>query len=225
MIPFSRSEVYQACLLAEKAYSAPTFKTGNAQGIIVEFGEYLWIILAGTNDFKDVLEDLDCAPINHSFLGGISKGFGEYADASLAVVEPLIEGTKKRLVLVGHSLGGPDAQFLLAIFAQTGYLVEGCITFNSPRGWISGVHFESLGLQSLNIIHGTDVISKLPSWGTRPGQDVFLSSTGKELPTQAMARFWPPWQPIIDWWRDHEETGRQGTITAVKAWAYTARTM
>lgn len=106
---------------------------GNAQGIAVWDDDDCVIAAAGTNDISDALDDIWAWPSEFQGVGRTHGGMEAYARRfSCALLNSTVPYDKRRVVLTGHSLGGPAAA-LSPMVCEFGSPMT--VLFGAPRFW------------------------------------------------------------------------------------------
>lgn len=120
----------------QKAYLSPTESYKNEQWFIEEVDGTIYIAVAGSNDLRDWIQNFTAWKpwIYQKRIGGTpykgTAGYVEAADNLFKIFKYVKKG--KKIVLSGHSKGGPVAAFLALRLMEIGFDVE-LRTFAAPR--------------------------------------------------------------------------------------------
>lgn len=125
---------------------------------ILENIDFILVIFRGTDDLRDVLNDITFIPIN-TIVGKVHKGFH---DAFLLIYHQLsqkLAHTNKRLFLTGHSLGGALATICAAYFRNKNPLL---ITFGSPKVGTRKFWQYVKNINHIRWVNTYDIVCKIP---------------------------------------------------------------
>ena len=182
------------CQLANSVYDNPNVQCGIASALVTELDGIQVFAFAGSKDTEDFLFDAYAIPASMDGLGHVHKGF---RDEYFMLREKLLELAQDSLlpkIMIGHSLGGPQAQFCAWDFGRIMKVLPP-VTFGCPKGFTDEA-LVNYTVGSKNYIHGQDIVPDLPGYFHRPGTDIFLDETGKLLPSRE------PCESLLDEIRD-----------------------
>jgi hypothetical protein len=140
-----------------------------------------WVMLRGTANLPDVIEDLEFAGGDEHELGiQVHAGFNESLQECLPWVIPRLDPDRPVLV-TGHSLGGAVAELLIAILDHRGFKDVSGVTFGQPKLTDArGVqHLAHLNL--LRVVHENDPVPMLPPVFVELGEIGIYHHSGSEL--------------------------------------------
>ena len=122
--------------LALLAYDNPTHEVGNAAMHMCVEDMHTVISIAGTNDGKDVRQDLRMIPWRPDLLDGrwVHLGFWQYFMLLWPEMRAEILVNHLPVRFIGHSLGGTAAYYGAALVTLKQYArVDNVTTFGTPR--------------------------------------------------------------------------------------------
>ena len=91
------------------------------------------VVLAGTQTWEDVVDDVSVAGATWSGGGVVHGGFARRTHALLPEVAPCARRHASSLVLAGHSVGGACAVLMACHLARQGVRVRAVYTFGTPK--------------------------------------------------------------------------------------------
>lgn len=149
----------------------------NAQVLLHEDGEVLWVVARGTDEFPDVKDDT-CGQREYPQGFCVHKGFYAYAKKCWLAIQglPVFQNAvsrNRRIILTGHSLGGAAALLMPLIepkMINRTARIQHIITFGSPRPFNGGtnpLNHPYYG-KILRIIRQADIVPDTPLWGSLP---------------------------------------------------------
>lgn len=134
-------------------------------------GDELVVVMPGTNpaDPLDWLRDFSAAPVWIEGVGPVHGGFGTAGEALFKAVSPKLDEDSLRplVTIVGHSLGGAEAQMLGALVAarRPGRNFR-VVTFGAPRVGFLNPWFSRLllrGTETVEYARAGDIVPDVPS--------------------------------------------------------------
>lgn len=140
-----------------------------------------WVILRGTANLPDVIEDLEFAGEDeHELAIQVHAGFNESLQECLPwVIERL---DRERPVLVtGHSLGGAVAELMMATLEHRGFKDVAGITFGQPKLTDARGAGHLSRLKLLRVVHEGDPVPMLPPVFLEVGELGIYHHSGPEL--------------------------------------------
>lgn len=136
--------------------------------VIVYSKAYIFISFKGTSNFNEVISDIDFVQIDDSYNipGKMHRGFhnlilkNNVIESIEETLKSIITNKSVPIIITGHSLGAALATIFYAYLSNKKDTdnVE-LITFGSPR---VGDSVFSKQLVSTRLVHGNDIITKLP---------------------------------------------------------------
>lgn len=152
------------CESAALSYIDPNFFSSNACARILVRNGVTQIAVAGSNDCKDWIEDLDAILVERQGRGRIFKGFAEMADQSKMAFLQRIMSYPGPYEFVGHSAGCVLALQWAAWLAELGREVKEVQLFASPTvgdsGWVE--YYQKFNIPTLRIAMLHDPVPSLP---------------------------------------------------------------
>jgi len=176
-------------------------ESGNAKGFVTKHNNWVDVVVAGTNDFRDAFRDAQIHMIYHPIFGLVHAGINsEYESLKPMILDKIKHGD--RVLFHGHSLGGGIVvQGAADVSLIKGVHTLSCITFGQP------MIFGSDRFKGLNLLRIRNPKDRVPQQPTRwaryvykratgisvapymhVGDECWLTPDGKEEPT------WWPWQ-------------------------------
>jgi triacylglycerol lipase len=144
----------------------------NAEGIIAYHEGRMFITWRGTNDFKDMLDNINIGivpfVVENTFCGKVHKGFFSYYQDIKADIDEYInkylEDKPIEIVFSGHSLGASICYAALEFSMKNPNVNCKCITFGSPKlGDLDFVQsFDKYVKKSYRFVIQSDIVPKLP---------------------------------------------------------------
>lgn len=132
------TDINGACLSYKSYYEAGFFDAQkNIDQVEVYFKFYpdqTAIVFPGSRTETDWIRDaVSFEQIQHSFMGPLPFGFAIGEQDTYAVVRPMIP--RNPVIIIGHSLGGPRADYLAANLINGGWGAQDIdiLTFESPN--------------------------------------------------------------------------------------------
>lgn len=154
----------------EYADRSDHFKKGNITGYVIKDYGTVYIFIAGTDEFKDVITDIRLAPSRFNGESKRIKVHVGFEDAYRSIESILMDHCKNEdtVIIAGHSMGGAIATLAAYKLARTVSNVT-CVTFGSPRvgNRAFAKNFNLIVPNSYRLVHGNDAITKWPkllSW-------------------------------------------------------------
>lgn len=125
------------------------------------------VCFRGTDSLKDILINLKCFPhpfyVNDEYCGIVHRGYWEYYNSLREdVMNEIRYAGVKKVVFVGHSLGGCVMLMALECALQERQLSTECYTFGSPG--VGDMYFEHKLVRHtrvLNVKYDDDLITKI----------------------------------------------------------------
>jgi hypothetical protein len=140
-----------------------------------------WVILRGTANLPDVIEDLEFLGENEHELGiQVHTGFHKALRECLPwVIQRLDRG--RPVLVTGHSLGGAVAELLIATLEKRGFKDISGITFGQPK--VTDAHGirHLANLDLLRVVHEEDPVPMLPPVFLELGEAGIYHHSGPEL--------------------------------------------
>ena len=151
--------------LCAEAYTAQLdFSAGGiAQGIIRDTEDGRCVAFQGTQDFDQMLTDIDVGTIHIPGMGDVHRGFLMAARSVSIRVGVALEG--KPAIITGHSLGGALAIVLAALRCLGGHPPKAVMTFGAPRvsiGQTMAALFAKWSVPIMMYRHGADPVPEVP---------------------------------------------------------------
>ena len=151
-----------AASLASLAYGMPNLRNQEAAGIIRVNNGIQDIGVAGTENFRDFLDDFDVDIVHRGYGGWVFKGIADYSDLLIAALLPVL---KKDLpiALRGHSLGGASVVDIAMHLHSLGYQVIDVHTFAAPPAGMESLAkaFAASGIPCTAYEHVRDLIPRI----------------------------------------------------------------
>ncbi len=178
------------------AYAEPTHRIGNVAFRVTTTPCGLLVAFAGTDDWKDLLDDLKAFMARTASLGWIHAGFASEWDAAKPILLRILAANRLPVRFTGHSLGAAHALIASAWFKQSGFEVLDCYTFGCPRvgGGIWADIYRQLGVPTYRVVNGRDGITMVPigeNW-RHVGAAVYLDAGALIVPTRSSGLSWNP---------------------------------
>ena len=156
------SVALDAASLASLAYGMPNLRNQEAAGIIRVNNGIQDVGVAGTENFRDFLDDFDVDIVHRDYGGWVFKGGADYSDLLLKVLIPVL---KKDLPvrLSGHSLGGQSVVDIALHLHSLGYQVIDVHTFAAPPAGMESLAkaFAASGIPCTAYEHVRDLIPRI----------------------------------------------------------------
>lgn len=143
-------------------FQVETIRYDNAIAKCFQNDRFIIICFAGTNDFEDLLSDIDFIEIPFMGINGVHKGFHREFKKLKPHVDRVIGCTTKQIILTGHSLGASIAYLTACDWCSK---VTCLVVFGMPKTATPAFVFNA-AIKSLVIIrwvNGLDKISSFPS--------------------------------------------------------------
>ncbi len=140
-----------------------------------------WVILRGTANLPDVIEDLEFVGHNEHELGiRVHSGFDKSLQECLPWVMQRLDPSRPVWV-TGHSLGGAVAELLMATLEHRGFNDVSGVTFGQPK-LTDALGVERLAhLNLLRVVHESDPVPMLPPVFLEVGEIGIYHHSGPEL--------------------------------------------
>ncbi|MCX6877338.1 MAG: lipase family protein [Verrucomicrobia bacterium] len=152
-------------------------------------GTAQWVILRGTANMQNVLDDLEFVGCDEHELGiNVHAGF----DASLQECLPWILqhlDQSRPIWVTGHSLGGAVAALLVATLDHRGFKDVFGITFGQPKFTDADGAAKLAHLKILRIVHDEDPIPLLPPVSLEGESLALYHHCGPEVVVKASGQF------------------------------------
>ena len=149
----------------KRAPRSQHFKQGHINGYVLKAHGAVYIFIAGTDDFKDIVTDIRLAPSRFNGESSKIKVHVGFEDAYRSIEPILMEACKNEsnVIIAGHSMGGAIATLASYKLARIVQDVT-CVTFGSPRVGNRAFtkNFNSLITNSYRIVNGNDAVTKWP---------------------------------------------------------------
>ncbi len=140
-----------------------------------------WVILRGTANFPNVIEDLEFNGEDEHELGiPVHAGFDRSLQECLPWVIPRLEPDRPVWV-TGHSLGGAVAELLMATLEHRGFKDISGITFGQPNVTDARGVERLAHLNLLRVVHEDDMVPMLPPVFVSVGEIAVYHHSGPEL--------------------------------------------
>lgn len=171
--PLSLANIRACATACAAAYAFPTFTDGESQEsvCIQAVDDILVIAYPGTEDFRDVLRDIEVDRIAANILANpcsVHRGFDASFNATLSqVVAMATEHRDKKIFVTGHSKGAAVAKRCALALIQRNIPVFSVITFGEPRGGdarYAEIYHSALGERTLRITNAADLVPWMPAW-------------------------------------------------------------
>ena len=144
-------------------------------------GEGQWVILRGTANFPDVIEDLDFVGESEHELGiHVHTGFDKSLQECLPWLVPRLDRSRPVWV-TGHSLGGAVAELLMATLELRGFKDVSGVTFGQPKLTDARGVERLAHLNLLRVVHHRDPVPMLPPVFVEVGHLGIYHHSGPEL--------------------------------------------
>lgn len=168
------------------------------QGYCCWNDELFVVVYCGTNDRKDWFStNFDTDPIGMPWGGNGGEGFYRYMNSLYPTFKNafLENGKDKKLVVIGHSLGGIAAvMFAGKLFTETEKMPHNVITFGQPPGMYedSARYLDKImGKYIFRFVFSNDMVPRLPKLVySHLGNKIPISSYGKFFKNRPVRRFW-----------------------------------
>lgn len=191
--PLILMEALQCIHLLEASYEKPL-----RPDILVR-DSTLFITIKGTDNFEDVLTDLNihlCTFEGQKYHA--HRGFVEDYELAKAKVLDAVHAASTRVVVTGHSLGGAVAT-LLAVSIREAFptLPLSVYTFGSPKVCCKALakHHNRIVSESFRFVNDRDLVPRVPAWGfTHVAGRIHLLDSGHR---PSVARRW--WSRLMEW--------------------------
>jgi len=146
-----------------KKMEVKRYKNKNDELVIYKNKEYIIFVFAPTNDFKDILDDLNASKFIDFYM--THKGFQRSANRFNEIIKTEMIYNKKVLV-IGKSKGGAIATLIAKFIALKLKKESSCIVFGSPKA--GGINFANFIRNTEFINHAevyfkSDIVTKLPT--------------------------------------------------------------
>ena len=140
-----------------------------------------WVILRGTANLPDVIEDLEFVGDTEHELGiHVHSGFDKSLQECLPWLIQRLDRTRPVWV-TGHSLGGAVAELLIATLDHRGFKDVSGITFGQPKVTDSRGVERLAHLRLLRVVHEDDPVPMLPPVFVEMGEIGIYHHSGPEL--------------------------------------------
>jgi hypothetical protein len=140
------------------------------------FGDDLYIAFKGSSEYNDFINDLYLTPTDIGENKLVHSGFYDiiYNNGRIDVLNEIVGESENRVILTGHSLGAGLATIYHNTLKDLGRKTE-LITFGAPL--VGNKHFTKQ-IESVNVINGSDVITKLPFFYSSIKNKFFIGKKG-----------------------------------------------
>jgi len=141
------------------------FKKGHINGYVLKAHGAVYIFIAGTDEFKDVVTDVRLAPSRFNGESSNIKVHVGFESAYRSIENILNEYCKNesRIIIAGHSMGGAISTLAAYKLARTSSNIT-CVTFGSPRvgnrAFIK--NFNKIVTNSYRVVYRNDLVTKVP---------------------------------------------------------------
>ena len=174
------SEVLNAAWLSALAYGhKANVKNREAQGMFRVQGGVQQLAISGTDDLRDLIDDLDVTIVSRGYGNGLFKGVVDYTNLFL---QPILAMLHKDMPIevYGHSLGGASAVDGAKYLKEIGYTVNKVITFGAPPPGLESFaeEFKQSGIECWRFAEVWDIIPRinhLPG-ATQVGTGMYLKN-------------------------------------------------
>ncbi len=140
-----------------------------------------WVILRGTANLPDVIEDLEFVGDTEHELGiHVHSGFDKSLQECLPWVIQRLDRSRPVWV-TGHSLGGAVAELLIATLEHRGFKDVSGITFGQPKVTDARGVERLAHLKLLRVVHEDDPVPMLPPVFVEMGEIGIYHHSGPEL--------------------------------------------
>ncbi len=140
-----------------------------------------WVILRGTANFPNVVEDLEFNGEDEHELGiPVHTGFDRSLQECLPWVMPRLDPDRPVWV-TGHSLGGAVAVLLMATLEHRGFKDVSGVTFGQPKVTDARGVERLAHLKLLRVVHEDDLVPMLPPVFVSVGEIGIYHHSGPEL--------------------------------------------
>lgn len=164
------------------AQSIP-FGVGHINGYVLKTRGAVYVFIAGTDEFKDVITDLRVLPSHFNGEPKNIKVHIGFESAYRSIKDILFTHFKNEynIIVAGHSMGGAIATLLAYKLAKTNLNIA-CVTFGSPRVGNRAFTktFNKTVANSYRLVYKNDAVTKVPyllSWYRHVGKE--YQSKGK----------------------------------------------
>lgn len=183
-----KANALEALVYCNTAYNMPTLSTPLAHVFILQLTDHIVVACRGSDSPEDWMDDLEFQ-YSSTIYGGIHDGFWTSTNTILPAIHGYLQKLPKLPILVmGHSLGGAQAEITAVDLVMSMFPVKGVITFGGPRvgdgDWKvfyetprNGVDLKALTARWVN---GRDIVPRLPFTSdgyVHVGHELFLPST------------------------------------------------
>lgn len=152
-------------------------------------GKGQWVVLRGTANMQNILDDLEFAGRDEHELGiKVHVGFDAALQECLPWILQRLDQTRPTWV-TGHSLGGAVAALLVATLDHRGFKEVSGITFGQPKFTDAYGANKLAHLRILRIVHDEDPIPMLPPVALEGGGVARYHHLGPEVIIKASGHF------------------------------------
>lgn len=180
-------------------------------GLVLVYNNQTYISFRGTDDFKDIIDDINIFPKYDKNYGWVHRGFYN----SVVEIEDLVFNAlayltawDKNIHISGHSLGGAIASIMSVKLSRFGMNVKSVRTYGSPKpgkGEFKKI-FNKFIKDSRHYEFPKDPVAKVPRsymWWKQPGEVVELDYDKDE--TNILWLGEPAQHKIKNYWRKIHE--------------------
>lgn len=183
LVRFLAHRAADAYVVEPKGAEVLKDKWGQIRGFVEVDDTAVLIAIAGTKSVRDFMIDGNALK-RHVLDFRVHAGFwGEYESLRMAIARVLMDNPGKLVRICGHSLGGALALLAAAEAAALRRDVQ-LVTLGCPRvgDWAFTRHLKRMGVKHLRVVHGFDVVPRIPKWFYWHYGELFhLDSNGRRI--------------------------------------------